>query len=784
MDYEQKLLAEIERRRALKASRDQVNAEIEKRKALEAIAVERDARQKEMAQLEGDVDLYNTLGAASTGISQGLGLFGSWSDEISSLMEANFSDKTYEQLQAEKEQRMAGAYEESPVAAYGSELAASLVGGRALLKGLEKVNQLKSLYDKNIIRKPLNIALAGITGAGSAEGEDKGTGAETGAYISAGLEAIPYLGKGIKAISNVTGLTDTIRETGRKLGRASLGLQFKDYLRAGIRELPKDDNGVIYKAALEQGPGGEEAARYSSRLATATNELLEQGKIPATRDPAALASHVGNKIETLAIDRDKLIKQYDEIFDAANEKIAKETKPVVEGVTLFDASGKLIKKETSKQAKAGFAGANFIDLDQWEKFIQEQGGRLSPEDKTELINYAKDLAEQHGKVSKGRLNHLFQLKEQVGDKAFKVARDEPLSAKQSMYNQLYYKMQEAVSQKNLLGKGLDKLTEGLTGEQKLVTKRDLNNKIRSVVGTVENITEEISKFKTLQAPLRYQLLREEGSQLGTKLANAINTTGGFAAPAILGATIGGASKENEEDSALLKALIGAGLGVGYKKLVNRSGQRNLSESLVNLANRLEGRTAPRVSPSAEAIKNVIIRGQARGNENPMAIQEAETLVTQAPEEQVLENPVVASTQRPIVSTQKELKNYIQSQDPIIRAIIKAESNADYKAKSSKGAIGLMQLMPQTAKALGVKNRYDPIDNIEGGKKYYQQNLEKFKDKKLALAAYNWGPGNTQKAINQLKKKKIPINWENIIENIFVPKETRDYVNKVLKLEAE
>jgi hypothetical protein len=228
MDYEQKLLAEIERRRALKASRDQVNAEIEKRKALEAIAVERDARQKEMAQLEGDVNLYNTLGAATTGVSQGLGLFGSWSDEISSLMEANFSDKTYEQLQAEKEQRMARAYEESPVAAYGSEILSSLAGGKLLMNQLGRATELKSLYDKNIIRKPLNIALAGITGAGSAEGEDKGTGAETGAYISAGLEAIPYLGKGIKAISNVTGLTNTIRETGQKLRRASLGSIFKD----------------------------------------------------------------------------------------------------------------------------------------------------------------------------------------------------------------------------------------------------------------------------------------------------------------------------------------------------------------------------------------------------------------------------------------------------------------------------------------------------------------------------------------------------------------------------
>lgn len=100
---------------------------------------------------------------------------------------------------------------------------------------------------------------------------------------------------------------------------------------------------------------------------------------------------------------------------------------------------------------------------------------------------------------------------------------------------------------------------------------------------------------------------------------------------------------------------------------------------------------------------------------------------------------------------------------LITSVIRAESDFHADATSPKGAMGLMQLMPDTARGLGVSDAYDPEQNVMAGTRYLKGLLQRYDgDVRLALAAYNWGMGNLERSTGNL------------------PQETRNYIARIMK----
>ena len=172
-----------------------------------------------------------------------------------------------------------------------------------------------------------------------------------------------------------------------------------------------------------------------------------------------------------------------------------------------------------------------------------------------------------------------------------------------------------------------------------------------------------------------------------------------------------------------------------------------------------------VPASAETYRFVEVDGTVHFTNTPTDPQYQRMGFTSGTERGWLQLPLALPDLAPYAREIREAAERYGVEEALIKAVIRVESGFNSRAVSPKGARGLMQLMPGTASMLGVRDSFDPRQNIDGGVRHLRGLIDRFgNDLKLALAAYNAGE-------------------QAVVNNGGIPpyRETRDYVTRILGL---
>jgi hypothetical protein len=523
------------------------------------------------------------------------------------------------------------------------------------------------------------------------------------------------------AAKAASSIAPSLEESGLSLQRGTMGIRKAD-LTAAKNAILKTEAGLDLPESLP-----------TTQVTKSFNNLIENNVLGQSRDPATLL----NNAEEATAQIEKQIQGALKAVDASDTKI---TMPTFRNAQKYLDENKVDitnineYKNIINDFKTAVKNESKFIEPQVPTLYDEFGTPLSKSESPTMRKALEDWQAEQIKRSKLSLDVLNKQRKVFGEKYKQGPQASP-----GFWRAFYRDIKEHIEQYAPEVKQLNKQ------KQDLVVARPILEQAK----------------KAAEAPLSMANLRR----------GLLYTTGGFGLPgaAVLTGSTG------------LGGALALGLGLGSTK----TGQNLIGRGL-----RQAGSLAEGLQPSLD-LGQLATRGALTASQ-----QELPTMSQVAPAEMDIDSQIEAVTKEIEALTQEATPTpqpetitvgkqniSIPTGDKyapasLVKAVMRVESAGKANAVSPKGASGLMQLMPGTAKSLGV-DPTDPQQNVEGGSRYLRELLDKYNSEELALAAYNWGPGNMDRAIRKVKAAGSKATWANLLKEVKVPKETRQYVPKVL-----
>lgn len=342
------------------------------------------------------------------------------------------------------------------------------------------------------------------------------------------------------------------------------------------------------------------------------------------------------------------------------------------------------------------------------------------------------------------------------------------------------------NQKIAYGGKYDQGDDALNGFYRAVT-RDFKENVERYVPEVLPLNKELQKLHVVDPILRRNMGTEEASNWVDSILQKLRTSGGtLTTPMLIGAGAGGS----------MGGPIGAVAGMGLGFAASPAGKHALGKLLtgdpsvttpvgkaISAAMLGTGEIGPDTAEasmlppptSGNSVSIEPIGATDYGRKlfsGSMPPRSRGVLEPGAQSQSTQQSPYMPKLSK------SDLFNVVSSvvpekDRPIMMALIKQESGGNTTAVSKAGAKGLTQLMPAMAKAFGVEDVFDPVQNLKGGYALFQEERDRFKDVRLALAAYNAGSPRVRKAIEKADSR----DFDEVQAHL--PKETRDYVKRIM-----